>query len=335
MRLVQFLGNNGKRQVGLVSEDGKTLQVVAQFRSVYDLAIEADQTGSKIVSLVNNNLSPEIVDYDNLVEAKLLLPPLDHPDPAHCFVTGTGLTHIGSAETRDKMHIDEQNTHDEHITDTMRMFRWGLEGGKPPSGQISVQPEWFYKGNGNSIVAPEQSIQMPPYALDGGEEPELVGLYVVGQSGDVRRIGFAIGNEFSDHIMEKQNYLYLAHSKLRQNSFGPELLIGDLPKSIEGKTRIIRNNNVLWESPFLTGEANMSYRIEALEHHHFKYDDFRVPGDVHCHFFGTDTLSFADRITTRPGDLFEITATGFGRSLRNHIEARSSEEQQLIKVNPL
>jgi hypothetical protein len=30
-----------------------------------------------------------------------------------------------------------------------------------------------------------------------------------------RRVGFALGNEFSDHTLEKKNYLYLAHSKGR------------------------------------------------------------------------------------------------------------------------
>jgi hypothetical protein len=69
----------------------------------------------------------------------------------------------------------------------------------------------------------------------------------------------------------------------------------------------------------------MSYRIEALEHHHFKYADFRQPGDVHCHFFGTGTLSFADGIETEAGDLFEIEAPGFGRPLRNPLQIAEDE----------
>ena len=32
------------------------------------------------------------------------------------------------------------------------------------------------------------------------------------------RIGFSLGNEFSDHETEQINYLYLAHSKLRNCS---------------------------------------------------------------------------------------------------------------------
>ena len=61
----------------------------------------------------------------------------------------------------------------------------------------------------------------------------------------------------------------------------------------------------------------MSHSIANLEHHHFKYALFRQPGDVHVHFFGTATLSFADGITTEQGDVFEIEAPDFGLPLRN------------------
>ena len=140
------------------------------------------------------------------------------------LVTGTGLSHLGSAEGRDKMHKDlaEAST----LTDSMRMFKLGLEGGKPGAGQEGVQPEWFYKGDGSVVAAPGKPLESPSFALDGGEEPEIVGLYLIGPDGTPWRIGFALGNEFSDHVTEKQNYLYLAHSKLRMCSLGPELLLG-------------------------------------------------------------------------------------------------------------
>ena len=56
---------------------------------------------------------------------------------------------------------------------------------------------------------------------------------------------------------------------------------------------------MLWEKPFLTGEENMCHSLDNLEYHHFKYAAHRVPGDVHLHFFGTATLSFADGIRVR------------------------------------
>jgi hypothetical protein len=259
-----------------------------------------------------------------LIASKRLLPPLDHPDPTHCLVTGTGLTHLGSAQARDAMHA--KAAAGAPLTDSMRLFQWGLEGGKPPAGQISVQPEWFYKGNGNNIVPPEHDLVSPPFALDGGEEAELVGLYIVAETGNVLRVGFALGNEFSDHVMEAQNYLYLAHSKLRTCSFGPELITGLPPAHISGLVRIRRDGATLWEAPFQTGEEAMSYSIASLEYHHFKYELFRQPGDVHCHFFGTATLSRNAGVATQPGDRFEISAPGFGRPLRNPLRQAAAEQ---------
>ena len=132
-----------------------------------------------------------------------------------------------------------------------------------------------------------------------------------------RGLGFALANEFSDHVTERGNYLWLAHSKLRPAALGAELLLGRLPDDIKGTSRILRDDRLLWEKPFLSGEANMSHSIANLEHHHFKYRLFRRPGDLHVHFFGTATLSFAEGVTTRDGDVFEVSAPPFLLPLRN------------------
>jgi hypothetical protein len=340
MRLVQFLAEDGGRRVGLVQEEGAVLRVLRDATRVYNLTLEAGWAGRSLEALVRERLGDQVVDYERVVAERRLLPPLDHPDPAHCLVTGTGLTHLGSAQARDAMHVqaDEDGGNEAEaeaaLTDSMRMFRWGLEGGKPPQGQIGVQPEWFYKGNGACVVPPEGALESPSFALDGGEEAEVVGLYVIAESGAVLRVGFALGNEFSDHVMERQNYLYLAHSKLRTCSFGPELLIGPLPASISGRVRILRAGKELWADTFLTGEDNMSYTVANLEHHHFKYARFRQPGDVHCHFFGTATLSFSAGVVAQPGDVFEISAAPFGRPLRNRL-IRVEEKERLVTVQAL
>jgi hypothetical protein len=199
----------------------------------------------------------------------------------------------------------------------MKMFRMGLEGGRPAPGTPGVQPEWFYKGNGTTAVAPGAALLSPGFAQDAGEEPEIAALYIIAADGTPCRVGWTLANEFSDHVMERVNYLYLAHSKLRPASFGPEILVGDLPQDIRGTSRIRRDGAVIWEKPFLSGEANMSHSFANLEHHHFKYGLFCHPGDVHVHMFGTATLSFADGITTQPGDIFEIEAAPFGLPLQN------------------
>ena len=254
MRLVQFLSSASERQVGLVEEDGATLRVLRDTCRVYDLALEAWEAQRRLEQVVLERLGDQTVDYGRVAAERRLLPPLDHPDPAHCYVSGTGLTHLGSAQARDEMHVKSDDKVAE-LTDSMRMFQWGLEGGKPPAGQVSVQPEWFYKGNGDCIVPPEGPLELPPFALDGGEEAEMVGLYVIAPSGAILRVGFALGNEFSDHVMERQNYLYLAHSKLRTCSMGPELRLGPLPSSISGRVRVLRAGEELHEGTRMGGAA--------------------------------------------------------------------------------
>jgi hypothetical protein len=213
----------------------------------------------------------------------------------------------------------------------MRMFLEGVEGGKPAAGQVGQQPEWFFKGDGTQLVAPGDDFTMPHFAEDGGEEPELAGIYLIGPDGTPHRIGLTLANEFSDHVTERHNYLWLAHSKLRQASLGPELLVGVAPEHVEGTSRIVRGGETIWEKPFLSGEANMSHSLSNLEHHHFKYPLFRRPGDIHVHFFGTATLSFSDGVRTEEGDVFEIAAAPFTLPLRNRL-TRAADAPVAVKV---
>tara|TARA_R110000796_G_scaffold252301_1_gene385999 strand:+ start:7406 stop:8392 length:987 start_codon:yes stop_codon:yes gene_type:complete len=312
MRLIQCV-YQGQVHAAQVESDSQVRLLDAD---TYSLARRAIAAGRSLADIVEAAATETQLDYAQLIDEKSLLPPLTHPDPAHCLVTGTGLTHLGSADTRSAMHAKTQVSESE-LTDSMRMFKLGVEGGKPQAGTPGAQPEWFYKGDGACVVAPEAEIPVPHFAEDAGEEPELAGLYVIGDDGHPWRVGYAIGNEFSDHVTERFNYLWLAHSKLRACSFGPELMVGELPAHLEGVSRIVRDNETVWEKPFLTGEANMAHSLANLEHHHFKYVGFRRPGDVHVHFFGTATLSFADDIRTREGDRFEISLADFGRPLRN------------------
>jgi len=301
--------------VAVVARDGSEAAIVRGAVSTYALAMEAAATARNLAQVIASHGLGEAVDLQALAAAGRITLPLTHPDPVHMHLTGTGLTHLGSAATRDAMHAKASNT--ETLTDSMKMFRMGLEGGRPAPGTSGVQPEWFYKGNGTTAVAPGAALLSPGFALDAGEEPEIAALYVIAADGTPCRVGWTLANEFSDHVMERVNYLYLAHSKLRPASFGPEILVGDLPQDIRGTSRIRRDGAVIWEKPFLSGEANMSHSFANLEHHHFKYGLFCHPGDVHVHMFGTATLSFADGITTQPGDIFEIEAAPFGLPLQN------------------
>ena len=314
LRLVQLRTAAGERILAALDDDGDARRVEAVDGS-YALAMAALAERVSLAQAAKSRLGGSVDVQAALAEGRLL-PPIGHDDPAHVHLTGTGLTHLGSAEGRDKMHKQAAGG---TVTDSMRMFMMGVEGGKPAAGEAGVQPEWFYKGDGSCLVGPGEDLASPDFALDGSEEPEIAGIYIIDADGNPRRLGFALANEFSDHVTERGNYLWLAHSKLRPAALGAELLIGELPQDVRGTSRILRDGETLWEKPFLSGEANMSHSIANLEHHHFKYDLFRRPGDVHIHFFGTATLSFADGVRTREGDMFEIAAAPFLLPLRNRL----------------
>jgi hypothetical protein len=313
LRLLQHRAPDGTRSVILAR--GGDAHVLKGITSTRDLALMALAAGKTLAEIAQDRPAGAAIDIAAEFAAGRFLAPIDHEDPAHVMLTGTGLTHLGSAEGRDKMH--KATAAGEKLTDSMRMFLEGVEGGKPADGVIGQQPEWFYKGDGSQLVGPTDPLTMPAFAQDGGEEPELAGIYIVADDGTPCRLGFALANEFSDHVTERHNYLWLAHSKLRQASLGAELLLGPPPASIEGSSRILRDGRSVWEKPFLSGEANMSHSFANLEHHHFKYDQFRRPGDVHVHFFGTATLSFSDGVATREGDVFDIRAAPFTLPVSN------------------
>jgi hypothetical protein len=328
MRLAQIVDEQDKRAL-VVTARGES-RLVKGARTTYDLAFQAIEAGEPIRKIIADRGIGKVVNLAAALKERRVLSPIDHKDSAHLQVTGTGLTHLGSAEGRDKMHKNLADA--DTLTDSMRMFKMGLEGGKPKGAATGVQPEWFYKGDGSTIAAPGGDLVSPSFALDGGEEPEIVGVYVISPEGVPVRVGFALGNEFSDHVTERQNYLYLAHSKLRSSSFGPELLVGDLPADVQGMSRIRRGKEVLWEKPFISGEQNMSHTIANLEAHHFKYELFCRPGDVHVHFFGTATLSFSDGVKPEKGDVFEIEAEPFGLPLRNRLTIGKARK---VKVKAL
>jgi hypothetical protein len=316
LRLVQ-LQHGAIRRVARVDEP--LLRLLDGADSVLALAEMAIAEGVSLAAIVDRHISSQTLDYDAVYTGASpwrLLVPVNHPEPARCLVSGTGLTHLGSAENRAKMHEKSES----ELTDSMRMFRLGLEGGRPEAHRCGAAPEWFYKGNGAVLRAHGEPLVVPGYAEDGGEEAEIAGVYVVDSDGRPRRIGMAAGNEFSDHKFEKHNYLNLAGSKLRNCALGPELVVDPDFDRVPGQARIERGGQVLWEREIATGEREMCHSVANIEHHHFKFEAHRRPGDVHVHYYGAHSLSFADEVLLAEGDVMAIQFGGFGRALRNPIK---------------
>ena len=330
-RLVQLVSPGGERLVSLVDEP--LLRIIDGYASVYELALAALAAGEPLPTFAQAHVGDRSAPYDDVWEVVAgwrVLPAIDHPiEPARCLISGTGLTHRRSVDTRQAMHAADAT-----VTDSMRMYELGEAGGRPVPGTIGTSPEWFYKGSGTVLRGHGEPLLVPAYAEDGGEEPEVAGVYLIDRDGAPRRIGMAAGNEFADHRLERRNYLYLAASKLRMCAIGPELVLDPDFSNVTGEVAIEREGRTIWSRPIRTGDAAMCHSLENIEHHHFKYEAHRRPGDVHVHFVGADAFSFGDGVELGSGDVMQIAFTGFGRPLRNPLVAEQAPEMA-IRVLPL
>jgi hypothetical protein len=330
-RLIQIRKDNVRR-VALVEEP--RLRLLGGRSSIYEIAMSAISANVSLGEAIRQCSTQELLEYAAVYQGASgwqVLPAIDHPaEPARCLISGTGLTHHGSARERQTMHAHAS----EELTDSMKMFRWGIEGGRPAAGKIGTPPEWFYKGTGTMLRGHGEPLEVPPFAEDGGEEAEIAGVYVIGPDGVPRRVGMAAGNEFSDHRFEKKNYLNLAGSKLRACALGPELVVDAEFDSVPGEVIIERGSAVLWSKKIRTGEAEMCHSLPNIEHHHFKYEAHRRPGDVHVHFMGADCLSFGEGVQLADGDVMQVKFEGFGRALRNPMRVPQSSPE-LVSVIPL
>jgi len=344
MKFVQFHLPEKGRRVGVV-RDGTVLDltsVAAQWRRTVDVARAALAEGEDMAAVAARALqqNPSVLDYGQLLAAQPgedrahLLPPVDHADLHRLRISGTGLTHLGSMQSRDKMHTADES--EQSKTDSKRMFELGLAGGKPSAGERGVAPEWFFKGHGSILQGPGAMLEIPGHARDGGEEAELVGIYLIDDHGQPRRLGFALGNEWSDHATEKINYLYLAPSKLRQCAVGPELVTDFDFQELTLNCRVERGGEILYDSgPLFTGERHMCHSLANLEDHHFKFAQHREPGDVHLHFLGTSKLSHCTRDWLyADGDRITIIADGFSAPLVNTVSRAQPDDTPTV-VQPL
>jgi len=128
-RLIQI--KKGKvRRVALVEEPN--VRFLDTSSSICELAHIAIAAGMKLSEVARQRAKRETLDYTPIYDGRSewrLLPAIDHPEePSRCLISGTGLTHLGSARGRQSMHA----TATEDLTDSMKMFRWGVEGGRRP-----------------------------------------------------------------------------------------------------------------------------------------------------------------------------------------------------------
>ncbi len=295
-RLVQIIHPDYGRRVALVN--GDALHLLSTYRTVYDFATAAIDTGQKLRDLLSTDLSGIVLDYHEvyaLRSAWRFLPSFDHPaHTACCLVSG-----CANAP--------------------------GANNGAAPAA-----PPWFTKGNGMHLRAHGEPLMIPSFAAGGAEEAELAAVYLIGPDGVPRRVGLTPGNEFADPVMPVQDARLLSRAKLRNCSIGPELALDAEFQDVAGLVAIERSGAPIWSKEIRTGEKHTAFRLEQIEQHHFEFEPHRIPGDVHIHFLGGSVSSYGDGVVLNQGDEVAIQSEGFGRPLRNKIErepaARHSAE---------
>src|SRR5262245_16533548 len=137
LRVVQISHPRHGRRIAVVSEPH--LRLLPFESTIYELALSAIAAKQPLRAALEAADRGEFLVYDEIYHGRSewqLLAPIDHPEPSRCFVTGTGLTHKASAENRQSMHVDDRKGRTAlaaapPLTDSMKMFQIGLEGGRP------------------------------------------------------------------------------------------------------------------------------------------------------------------------------------------------------------
>ena len=150
------------------------------------------------------------------------------------------------------------------------------------------------------------------FALDGGEEPETR-RPVSRLRRRRRRIGSVFRSATNSPITSPSARITCT-SRIRSCDPAPSdrsCAPARPPVHMEGMSRIHRADRIFGSVRSSPAKSNMCHTLANLEYHHFKYAAHRRPGDVHLHFFGTATLSFAD------GDRLRYPATSSKSNCRN------------------
>ena len=333
MRLVQFLSPAGERRVGVVSDDGGSVQALSGVRTVYELAQQAARERCQLVDLVagrGRGGDPRSVRSARpRPRARSARPSRSGALPGDRHRTDPSRQRPGarchaSCDAAGRGPARREYDEDVQTRPGGRPTRRGWAGRR---ARVVLQGRRQHRGGARA--ASDHAELCARWRRGGGDRHALR---------DNRRrrpcrVGYALGNEFADHVLERQNYLYLAHSKLRECAFGPELLLGELPPDVRGRIRVVRGGERIWQAEFISGEANMSHTLANLEHHHFKYPLFRRPGDVHVHFIGAAVLSFTAGVKAEQGDVFEIEVPAFGAPLRNPLAL--APDDGMVRVQQL
>ncbi len=281
MRLVQYREPGGHRAVAVMDRAPPTeARRVQDAENTYELALEALETGKSLAETVRLHGTDAVIDLDKVGREGRLLPPIEHPVPTRCWITGS---EIG-----------------------------------PGEGQVPLG--WFFRGNGATLVGSGQPLQQPDFGMGAAARAAVVGLYIIADDGTPCRLGWALGNDFTDDRVLGLGPAHRAPARLRASAVGPELVFGDLPREITGSVRLRRGSEVVEEVASPWGRRRWGKRWQRWRRTIF---GIRCSGGRGTCIFTSSLAVTARRLATaaQAGDVFEIAAPDFGLPLVSPLAA--------------
>ena len=132
-------------------------------------------------------------------------------------------------------------------------------------------------------------------------------------------------------ILESQvrenNYLPPCRIEAAHCALGPELAA--IPISVRtGRAAIERAGASLGAR--LRQASAKCVTVSRTSRPSFQVRRASRPGDVHGHYYGAHSLSFADEMLLAEGDVMAIQFGGFGRALRNPVKIESPMREPVV-----
>lgn len=316
MNVVQFIWHD-QQYIGNISPNRRIrlFNKPYSFLDVVKMALKKEQTLSQYIA---ENLSNVYLDIVDIASPSFTFKAISHRHPMSTWVGGTGLTHKNRAVIR--KHMENLDAKNESLSDSEKIYMAGVHDGKKQLSQEGARPEWFFKGHAEQIVTSGEPLPIPSHDIGGGEEAELVGVYYVDENKHIHRLGFCLGNEFSDHTLERENHFYISQCKLRAFALSSEIMIGELPTNVQLTSCIYRDEQLLWQAQIATGQDNMIHSYGNIESHVFRHAQFLTPDTLYYHFMGTSHISYVDGVCMQNNDIVKIESDYFMFPLINQIK---------------
>ncbi|UUN29726.1 fumarylacetoacetate (FAA) hydrolase [Streptomyces sp. FIT100] len=195
--------------------------------------------------------------------------------------------------------------------------KWG--GQTAPEGGDFTPPRWFFKGFGDWVRLPGETLNVPADPVALIEEPEVALVYVNDAEGTPHYAGYTFGNDLCDIGLHRKDPGYNPYCKLCDTALTPWLFLGEPPLSVTGRVTIVRDGATAWEGNFDCGADALYFRVRDMAEHLFSFPAVRRPGLVNYVLLGADEASFHDGFRIADGDRIAIDVKSHDVAFENTV----------------